>query len=100
MLAGIPTSYWSELETGKIATITGPTLDAVATVLSCKLGSLVVITEHDVVSRRTNAGSELYDVSVHGVVFDRGILGLWHVGTSRVADTDPEVIRHFRRRCC
>jgi hypothetical protein len=32
----------TESETGKIATITAPTLDAGATVLSCKLGSLVV----------------------------------------------------------
>lgn len=88
------------METGKIATITGPTLDVVAAVLACELGSLVVILKHDVVRRHTNAGSDPYDVSVHGVVFDRGILGLWHVGTSRVADTDPEVIRHFRRRCC
>ncbi len=90
MLADIPTSYWAELETGKIATITGPTPEAVATVLSCKLGSLVVIHKHDVVSRCTNAVTETYDVSVHGVVFDGGILGVWPLGTSRVDDTDPE----------
>ena len=43
MLADVPTLYCMESETGKIATITAPTLvDAGATVLSCKLGSLVV----------------------------------------------------------
>ena len=75
-------------------------LDAVANVRACELGSLVVILEHDVVRRHTNAGSELYDVLVHGVVFDRVVLGLWHDGTSGVADTDPEVVRQFRLRCC
>jgi hypothetical protein len=40
MLADIPTSYWSESGTEKIATITAPTLDAA--VLSYKLGALVV----------------------------------------------------------
>ena len=42
MLADIPTSTWAEWETEKIATITAPTLDAGATVLSYKLGALVV----------------------------------------------------------
>src|SRR5215213_8300966 len=51
-----------------------------------------LLPNYDVVSRRTNAGSELYDVSVHGVVFDRGILGVWPVRTSRVGDTDPDLI--------
>ena len=61
MLADATTS-WAEWETEKIATITAPTLDAGATVLSYKLGALVVIPNHNVISRRTNAGSELYDV--------------------------------------
>jgi hypothetical protein len=39
MLADIPTSYWSESETEKIATIPVPTLDAGAIVLSYKLVS-------------------------------------------------------------
>jgi hypothetical protein len=42
MLADIPTSYWSESVTEKIASITAPTLDAGAAVLSYKLGALVV----------------------------------------------------------
>jgi hypothetical protein len=42
MPAGIPTSSWAESETGKIAMITAPTLDAGATVLSYELGALVV----------------------------------------------------------
>ena len=92
MLADIPTSSWAESETEKIASITAPTLDALANALSYKLGALVVISNHDVVSRRTNAGSKLYDVSTQGVVFDGDIFGIWPVGTSRVGDTDREVI--------
>ena len=42
MLADIPTSYWSESVTGKIAAVTAPTIDAGAAVLSYKLGALVV----------------------------------------------------------
>lgn len=93
MLANIPTSSWAQSEIGKIATITAPTLvDAGATVLSCKLEALVVVPNHDVVSRHTNSGTKLYGVSTQGVVFDRDILGVWPVGTSRVGDTDREVI--------
>jgi hypothetical protein len=42
MLADIPTLSWAESETQKIATITSPTPAAVATLLSYKLGALVV----------------------------------------------------------
>jgi hypothetical protein len=42
MLADIPTSSWAGSETKKIVTITAPTLDAGATVLSYKRRSLVV----------------------------------------------------------
>jgi len=42
MLADIPTLSWPESETQKIATITSPTPAAVATLLSYKLGALVV----------------------------------------------------------
>ena len=82
---------WLIVRAGKIATITAPALDAGAIVLSCKLRALVIIPNHDVVSRGTNAGSELYDVSAHGVVFDSDILGVWPVRTSRVGNTDREV---------
>jgi hypothetical protein len=51
-----------------------------------------LLPKHNVVSRRTNACSELYDVSAHGVVFDRDILGVWPTRTSRVGDTDPDLI--------
>jgi hypothetical protein len=42
MPADIPTSSWVESETKKIASITAPTLDAGATVLSYELGALVL----------------------------------------------------------
>src|SRR5919107_1663176 len=82
----------AESETGKIAERSQPRRLTPGPPFSPVSLEPYLLPKHNVVSRRTNGCSELYDVSAHGVVFDRDILGVWPVRTSRVGDTDPDLI--------
>ena len=89
MPADIPTSSWEASETGKIER-SQPRRSTPGRPFSPICFDPRSLPEYDVVSRRTNAGSQFYDFSAHGV--------LWIVAflVSGLSERPESVIRTAR----